>query len=507
MAVRWRALARARLLRRSGRTDEAIALIDANLAEMPGKADWRRKSALLNERALAEIQVGQGAAARDSLIAASNVLVEAGRDSTILYATVIDNLGFVERETGDLARASECHEKAIAVCEKIGAPHHLARSLINAAIVWKDRGLLGKARAHLERAKGIVPPSDLRLYGHLYAASAVLSQLKQEFEEARRQHLIALIAYRRAGDRENEALELHNLALVEHLRDRAAVGTRFLRKSMLLNNRLGLAPGVASDLRYLGLFTFDAGKRDEGLRLLRQAWHALADVDDFEGMLWCELDLARIGTAGGAYESARDLLNGTIRRAEAIGDPLLEYNLFVARGKVYEQLGERGLAAREYETAIVRAESLRAGIRDEEDALGFFRFAQLDAFDALIELSVEQGDASTAWRCCQAAKTRELQRRLRFDSGISPRGVSGSAIARERSLTASHRKLMAEWRAGHRAEVLPGIEAIELELTDLWAEIGTVDPEYASLRRGEAISYGALRELLAVGTRPSPGSS
>jgi tetratricopeptide (TPR) repeat protein len=122
MAVRWRALARARLLRRSGRTDEAIALIDANLAEMPGKADWRRKSALLNERALAEIQVGQGAAARDSLIAASNILVEAGRASTIVYATVIDNLGFVEREAGDLTRASEFHEKAIAVYEKIGAP-------------------------------------------------------------------------------------------------------------------------------------------------------------------------------------------------------------------------------------------------------------------------------------------------------------------------------------------------------------------------------------------------
>lgn len=454
---------------------------------------------MLNERALAEIQIGRVEAAHKTPLDVVDMFAKNGRTSSPSYARAADNLGFVEREAGDLAGASEWHEKAIAVYERIGAWADLTRSLVNAAIVSKDRGMLGKARAQLERAISVVPPRNLRLRGHLYATDALLLQITQEFDRARRQHLLALITYRRAGDRENEALELHNLAIVERLRDRPAVAARFLRKSMALNERLGFSPGTARDLQYLGLFTFDAGKRQEGLQILHQAWHALSAVQDVEGMLWCELDLVRIGTVAGAYEKARDLLDNAILRAENVGDPRLEYNLFVARGGVHEHLENIDLAMRDYEGAIMKAESLRAEIRDEEDVLNFFRFGQWAAFDAAIELAVRRGSAGTAWRCCQSAKTRELQRLLRFDSGIAPSGVVDAVIDRERSLLALHRRTMVAWRSGHRAEALPRLEAIERDLADVWEEIGNLDPEYVALRRGDIIPYAELRELLYAG--------
>lgn len=492
----WSPLERALELRRNGRADEAIAFVDATMEALNGRRHWRRRVALLNERALAEIQIGQGATARDTLLAALDILQEAGSTSSALYATVADNLGFVEREAGDFASASEWHAKAMDIYERTGNRADLTRALLNAAIVSKSRGLLSKARAQLERAMSVVPPRNLRLRGHLYATAALLSQITQEFDRARRQHLLSLIAYRRAGDRENEALQLHNLAIVERLRDRPAAAARCLRKSMALNERLGLAPGTARDLQYLGLFTFDGGQRQEGLRILRQAWHALAAVGDAEGMLWCELDLVRIGTVAGAYETARELLDNAMLRAGDVGDPRLDYNLLVARGRIHEHLGSIELAMRDYESAIERSESLRAEIRDEDDVLNFFRFGQWAAFDALIELAARECDTLAAWRCCQSAKTRELQRLLRFDSGINPRGVGRGAIDCERSLLALYRRAMADWGRGNRAEALPRIEAIERDLASRWDEMSTHDPEYVALRRGRAISYTELRELL-----------
>ena len=496
MILRWRTLDRAARLRRGGHTAELIALIDAVLAAMPSRAPWRHRTALLNERALAEVQVGRIGKARETLQQLRHALENDGRTLSILYATVTDNLGFVAREAGDLARACACHETAIALYEAIGAPRHLARALINAAIANKDRGLLSKARAQLERAMTAVPPTAHRLRGHLCATAALLAQRKHDLDEARRQHLLSVAAYRRAGDGENEALELHNLAVVEYSRGKAAVAARLLRKSMARNEHLGLPPGTARDLHFLGLVTFDGGRREEGLRLLRQAWHAFAEIEDVEGLLLCELDLSRIGAAAGAHERARALLDGAIRRAEAVGDPLLEYNLFVARGAVHEQLGEPEAAMRDYEAAVARTESLRASIRDEEDALQFFRYGHRAAFDALIELAVARLDTAAAWRCCQSAKARELQRHLRYDCGIAPRNAAPESLEQERALLVAYGKWMAVWRGGKRAEALPEIEAIERALGDLWEEIGRTDPEYVALRRAEVISYEEVGRVL-----------
>jgi tetratricopeptide (TPR) repeat protein len=498
MAFLWHPLGRSRWLRRRGRTEEAIAFINATLEAVPGLGHWRRRAALLNERALSEVQVGKLEAAHRTLLAAVGVIESKGRTSSQSYAGTADNLGYVAREAGDLATAAVWHDEAIAVYEQIGGRADLSRSLVNAAIVSKDLGLLARARAQLERAMAVVPAGRMRLRGHIYATGALLSQITQEFDRARGQHLQALLAYRRASDRENEALELHNLAIVERLRDRPAVAARLLRKSMALNQRLGFAPGTARDLQYLGLFTFDAGKRQEGLAKLRQAWHALAEVNDVEGMLWCELDLVRIGMVTGAHEKARGLLDDALVRAEDVGDPRLEYNLLVARGAVHEQLQNLASAMDDYERAITKAESLRAEIRDEEDVLNFFRFGQWAAFDAAVELAVRRGDAGAAWRACQNARSRELQRLLRFDAGIAPKGIANAVIDRERSLLGSHRHAMVEWRNGHRAEVLPRLEAIERELAAVWDEMRQADPEYVALRRGDVIAHAELRELLTA---------
>src|SRR6185436_19067520 len=73
-------------------------------------------------------------------------------------ATNLNNLGYLLQELGDLEEARSCHERALAIWEKVLGSEHVstAKSLHNLGLLFFEKRNFPRARALWERALRIL---------------------------------------------------------------------------------------------------------------------------------------------------------------------------------------------------------------------------------------------------------------------------------------------------------------------------------------------------------------
>jgi tetratricopeptide (TPR) repeat protein/transcriptional regulator with XRE-family HTH domain len=279
----------------SGPWDQARGIQGAALDAARRHGDRLAEADALNDLGDVQRRTGEYEAALASLHEALALFRELG--SAAGEANALNDLGDVQRIAGDYAAAVESLTMALALHRRQGSRLGEARSLNCLAIV---QSLTGDQEAALASVAGALAISREAGYG-LVQVNALNNlgcmQYKNDDYAAAEESLTeALLLSRRLGIRLGHANALVNLGHVQHLTGDYAAATRSLTEARALFRDLGNRAGEASLLHELGT-----------------AQHAIGDPVAASESLTASLAIFRVlGSRDGQANALRDL--GAVRR-------------------------------------------------------------------------------------------------------------------------------------------------------------------------------------------------
>ena len=210
---------------------------------------------------------------------------------------------------GDYGRATELHERALAL-RRDG--HHIsavADSLTNLGVIALNQGDLDRARRHHEealalwRSLGDKPgeAGSLRDLGSIHLYQGDYAAARQMLEES-------LGIFRSVGDGTGEAVALQSLGLLAVYEQRPDVAVPLYEASLRLWRQLGNRLMVAADLGNLGEALALAGDPSRAVPMLNEALALYEELNDLGGRAFALHELGKTKLEGGDATAAEALL-------------------------------------------------------------------------------------------------------------------------------------------------------------------------------------------------------
>jgi tetratricopeptide (TPR) repeat protein len=312
-------------------------------------------------------------------------------------------------ETGDSRRAEELLEEAVALARagSVGSVD-LGRAVLALAWARAERAEFGSAEALASEALSLLDAAASardRLSAHRILGTAYWRL--GEFARAEEHQRAAL----EIAEREGSPLELgHSLVDVANVLSREPSRTE---EALALYGRaadlFASADEQAARARALmnrAALEYTAGRVEDAFREIAVALDVAERSRTPVWICYCLINLAVWETDRRAVDAARDAADRASALAEAIGDPLAQLEIAIARGRIAELVGA-------YDEAEARLqEALTAGRTRQmpaEAAEALFRLAQL---------SNRRGDRDSARQRLTEAKEGHL---VEFRPDLEPR--------------------------------------------------------------------------------------
>jgi CHAT domain-containing protein len=186
----------------------------------------------------------------------------------------------------------------------------------------------------------------------------------------------------------------------------------------------------------------------------------------------------------------------------ALNVPLVLFPYHLLCGEIAERSNRLNDARVHYEAAVRELELHQARLQHDELRVTFFKGRQR-AFDALVRLSLDEPDQtsalSSAYAWCERARSRGLIELLSH-CGPSGRGrVEASQLSKinrlREDLNTYYARSQQETRPIQRSAGFESVVLKEKELARILREVSVTDPEYASLQQ---VSIATLESVQAV---------
>ncbi len=222
---------------------------------------------------------------------------------------IYSSLGAIQRFRGHVDLARKSHEKAYAALTECDAPADLGQLLGRAALVDHGEGDLAKARELYERALALHRETGRERYEAIDLANFGLLEMERNEPERARAHFErAIEIHRRLGLKRYEAIATGHLALAEHEASRLTQARMNCERAIDLHRDVG-------DRRFEGLLSiqkgflaYEEGDLDEAQELFLGA----ADLGDKAGdailAVFGTVSLAVLHATVGKKEVARATL-------------------------------------------------------------------------------------------------------------------------------------------------------------------------------------------------------
>jgi predicted ATPase len=321
----------------------------------------------------------EGRRALDAALAAG------GESPTVDCVAALSGAALLAEAQGDLARAEQLYEEALALQREAADTAGIAQALSGLGVIARQRGDLKTAETR---------------YGE------------------------ALAAWRDNGDAPGIAVALLDLGLVRLLAGDYDQARRTLEESLTAFRSLRYEAGIANVLQSLGLIAMDTGDIASAISQFGESlerWRALGD------RRMTAIVLANLGEAhhlDGALDTAEPLYREALALSEALG-------FAVGRGFVLNQLGLLALD-RGDPTAARKLLTESLGVRWDTGERG----PAADTLEALAEADWRLGDAVSADRLLQLAAAvraetgavRQAVYHARFERVRSALGSPGAAV-------------------------------------------------------------------------------
>ncbi len=486
----------------NGELEQAIAFLEEAIALADTLPNLQRRGNLRNNLALLQKRAGHIDAARTGVREAIALLEAVSADADLGAAW--HNLGFIERDAGNLQAALPGLETALALRTQVGDIVGIAQTLTELGIVYKDLGQLTKARTYLEQALKQGYQTRSRERANTLVSLGLLQVMLNNPRAARRHYLHALADYRHVGDRENEALALHNLG---QLYDNEAktekdfrLALMYYQKSLAINEELADPLGVAEDLGSMAALYQAIGENELARKMHLLALQVYESVEFRAGKIDALINLGILARDDNNFAEAERWMNEAVQLAQEVESPRLLYEVYFNFGDVYLLADKPVQAIEKYAAAVATIEAIRTHLLLEDEALGYFDVPHLEAYDRLIRLQWRVLHHSRhALLLVEQAKAREFLRRLRFSQMLHQQHVPDELLDQEAHLLAFLKETaqtLADAELPDRLVALNNYNAAEHRLQTVWSQIEAFDREYVSLRRGEPASWETIQQSL-----------
>ncbi|MFD1535830.1 CHAT domain-containing protein [Nonomuraea guangzhouensis] len=466
-------------------------------------ADGRRaepavRSALRQWLGLALLKAGRGQEALRALTQACELL---GADSGTAeqYASILDTLGLVRRDLGQLAAAEESHRQALDLFRRSGSHEGTVRAVVNLAVAVKDQGRLTEARGLLADIEPAARDcDDPALLGHTLLTLGLVHELLNEPAPAERLARQAVEAYRAAGDRESEAAATHNVGRVLDSGGRHREAMECFATSLKINLEIGAELGVSDDLGAMASLFQLARQYDEARRMHERALDIQRRAGYRRAVVATLCDLGLLARDQDDLPLARHHLQEALREAETLAAPHTVYETRVLLAEISMLEGDYAQARVGYLAAAEAMGDARRALLDEADAVTYFSESRLDALGMLVRLSLHLRDRAGALEWADAARGQELVRRLAWTALAAPPGAPEAILAEEAETRRLLRTHEADLRGGGSADaaLLTDYRQTLSRLHRLEDRLVELAPEYVSMRRGERLGWNGITALL-----------
>jgi tetratricopeptide (TPR) repeat protein len=541
----------------SGDREHGITLLQqaSELAQEAGEPVGQ--SAILNNLALEQDRAGQGESARENLLLSLKILQDA---NALNEAQVLKNLGLIERNLGNLDVAKQHYQLALELVKKIDNQLEMAWLLNEIGIICKDQGQLTEARAYCEKALGLLQKEDAAyIRASVLFGLALIWELMHEIEIAQAYYQQALELYRLVDNWENEALILHNLGQLSDNQNDLQDALEYYFQSLAINLKYQYTVGIADNLSALASLISTAYQVIENLEqqtdnplenIPLKFWHimsawrrileesikehnqshkseelalvaALTSVKSLEsaiemhkqvlnfnqnigyhrGQIKTLIDLSLLVWDAQQLDLADQYLTQALSIAEKEANPDDLYNINLNRGDIRMMAGRVPQAINDYKAGVKVAESIRANLLLEKEALDYFAWPNLTVYDRLVRIVARLGQHKEALDWAERGKSREFLRRLRLSEIKVGDNIPNKLIDQEMQAVKQLRQATAQLEAIDKPNLMDALknyQQLEDNLYQLWNEIEGLAPEYVALRQGKPASWQDLQKCLQL---------
>jgi len=426
------------------RYDDALTVLSQAVAAVEAEAPRLEIAEMISRRGLELFQLGKYSKAIDYYVTA--LRIEQLSDDKPAAIRTQNNLGRLYNLVGDYSSARATLTEAQRQSRALNDPELVALTLINQGHLSLNLRDYAEAITYLDEAESLaqrLPPKSL-LIEALLVSGAVYRQ-QGDFERAlgyyaRAEDIIdkntALAGYRGITARVIGELYLHrkagpragNLQLAEH----------YLSAALATHRAQGDALGSAMARSHLGELDHQRGDYEAAMGQFEAALAYFRGVDYRDGIGRMHVHLGFAQGEAGEWKAAVSSFDDAIAVYEALGDREWLRVSWFGRGVYLERVGEIERAVSSYKRAVEVFESLRAGVAGGREAEDLFTRVNVELYQNLVALLIEQTDYETALEYVERSRLEAMRSGLLkgLISGRTKRGPEDATQALAENLKA-----------------------------------------------------------------------
>ena len=334
-----------------GHWDQSAGLHQAALAAARQVGDRAGQAGPINELGLLQRVTGDYLAAAASHQQALELYRDLG--DRLGQASALDNLGRVQLATGEYPAAAASHQQALALYRNLDHQTGQALALTNLGNVQARTGDYPAATASHQQALGIFRDLGHRLGQALATGNLGTVQLRTgDYPAAAASLSLALGLYRDLGDRLGQASALGNLGEVQLLTGDYAAAAATQEQALGMFRDLGDRLGQAVAIGNLGTVQLRTGDYPAAAASLTRALGMYRELGDRGGQAVVLNDLGEALSRSADSHETRDHHARALAIAREIRAPLEEARALEGLGHCLLQDGNLGDAAAHWQQAL-----------------------------------------------------------------------------------------------------------------------------------------------------------
>ncbi len=241
-----------------------------------------------------------------------------------LKRSSLSNLGFCYRTLGQIIRAIEYHEQALAMAREIGNRKSEGNQLGFLGLCYRILGQITRAIEYHEQALAMAREiRNRKIEGHQLGNLGLCYQTLGQFTRAIEYHEHALAMAREIGKREIEGHRLDNLGLCYQTLGQLTRAIEYHEQALAIAREIGDRRGEGADLGNLGTCYSALGQTSRAIEYHEQTLAISREIGDRRGEGTALGNLAEVLINEGRYADAIQHAEGSVKIAKEINNPNL----------------------------------------------------------------------------------------------------------------------------------------------------------------------------------------